>query len=71
MYEINNPTLYSGTIPFPCISGVYLGYRIDLEVRENIIEICQRLTEKEERKISVYQAKLSEYGYDISFEAIT
>lgn len=70
MYKINDQTLYNGIIPFPCISGVYLGYRIDPEVRENIIEICQRLTEKEGRKISAYQAKLSERGYDILFEQI-
>lgn len=70
MYDIDDQTLYNGTIPFPCISGVYLGYRIDSEVRENIIEICQRLTEKEGRKISAYQAKLSERGYDILFEQI-
>jgi len=71
MYEINDQTLYKGTILFSCISGVYLGYRIDPEVRENIIEICQRLTEKEGRKISVYQAKLSEQGYDILFELVS
>ena len=70
MYEINDPVLYSGTIPFPCISGVYLGYRINPEVRENIIEICQRLTKKTGREIRVHQAKLSEHGYDISFEQI-
>lgn len=71
MYEINDQTLYNGTIPFPCISGVYLGYRIDPEVRENIIEICQRLTMKTGRQVLVHQAKLSEHGYDISFEPIT
>ena len=71
MYDINNETLYKGTIPFPCISGVYLGYRTDPEVRENIIEICQRLAKKTGRQILVHQAKLSEHGYDISFEPIT
>ena len=70
MYEINDQTLYNGTIPFPCISGLYLGYRVDPEVRENILEICQRLTEKTGRKIHVHQAKLSEHGYDILFEQI-
>ena len=71
MYEINDQILYKGTIPFPCISGVYLGYRIDREVRENIIEICQRLVKKTDRPIRVHQAKLSEHGYDILFEPIT
>lgn len=71
MDEIDDKVLYNGTIPFPCISGVYLGYRIDPEVRENIIEICQRLTKKMGRQVLVHQAKLSEHGYDISFEPIT
>lgn len=70
MYDINNETLYKGTIPFSCISGVYLGYRTDPEVRENIIEICQRLTKETGRRVLVHQAKLSEHGYDISFEPI-
>ena len=65
MYEIDDDVLYSCNIPFSCISAVYLGYRIDKEVKENIIEICRRLSK--ERNISVFQEILSDDSYEIKF----
>lgn len=58
MYDIDKEALYSFNIPFPCISGVYLGYRIDKTVEEDIIEIKDRFKSKN-INISVYKAKLS------------
>lgn len=69
MYEINDSDLYSGNLEFPCISGVYLGYRIDPEIKKNIGEICQRCGSPE-KPIALYQAKLDLQGYDIRFEVV-
>ena len=69
MYDINEEELYAGNLKFPCISGVYLGYRIHPEKRDNILEICKRIGE-DKRKIPVYIEKLDEKSYDIMFEKL-
>lgn len=69
MYDINDQELYGGNIKFECISAVYLGYRIEPEVKQNIIEICHR-NSNPTNSIQVYQAKLEEEGYGIVFELI-
>lgn len=66
MYDVDDAVLYSGNIQMKCLSAVYLGYRVHPEVRKNIIEICKRISEKSE-KISVFQARLDDVGYDILF----
>lgn len=68
-YDINEKTLYGGNIEFPCISAVYLGYQIDAEVKENIVEICKRISTSE-KEVKVYIAKLSYDAYDIEFEEL-
>lgn len=69
IYDIDKEALYSFNIPFPCISGVYLGYRIDKTVEEDIIEIKDRFKSKN-INISVYKAKLSNDSFDIRFDKI-
>lgn len=67
IYDIDNEDLYKCNLSFPCISSIYLGYRIHPEVRQNIIEICNRITDK---KVSVFQAELEENSYKIKFKKI-
>ena len=43
MYDIDEEILYSGNLHFPCVTAVYLGYRIDPEIKENLIEIAGRI----------------------------
>jgi|GEM_PF-2473825 len=70
MYDINENVLYSENLPFPCVTAVYLGYRIDPEIKTNLIEIADRLSSTENRKIQVYQAKLENTGYSIIFDKV-
>lgn len=67
--DYGNKKIANNTIPFKCVSGIYLGFRIDPEVKENILEIAQRLQSKC-GKINVYQAKLSDNEYKLKFEKI-
>lgn len=69
LYDIDEEELYGGNIKFECVSAVYLGYRIHPEIRKNIIEICQRISEQE-NKVSVFQAKLDNETYEIKFDAL-
>lgn len=68
-YDMDFDELYNGNIKFQCISAIYLGYRIHPEVKENLIEICKRISTKE-NPIVVYQETLDKEGYEILFEAI-
>lgn len=66
----DNPSL-AGKVnyPFECISAIYLGYRTRPEIKENIIEICERLKEKGQ-SIDVFQMNLSENDYTLTKERI-
>lgn len=70
MYDVDEEILYSGNLPFPCVTAVYLGYRIHPEIKANLIEIADRISSAENRKIQVYQEKLESRGYEIGFEKI-
>ena len=73
-YDILQSDEYSllklGNIPFSCISGVYIGVRTEKEIKDNIIEICDRLSKKMNKRIPVYVARLSNDSYDILFDEI-
>lgn len=69
LYDIDNQTLYRGNIKFKCISAVYLGYRIDSEMKKNIIEICDRISSPG-NEIKVYQEIIDSSGYKIDFEPV-
>lgn len=69
MYDENDETLYKGNIPFNCISGVYLGVKIHPEIRQNIIEICQRLNTTK-NPVKVHQAKIGSNRSSVEFEEL-
>ena len=69
IYEFDDDALYSGSILFNCISAIYLGYRIDVEKRNHILEICNRINTLD-NSIRVYQEKLDKTGYNIQFEEL-
>ena len=73
-YDILQSDEYSllklGNIPFSCISGVYIGVRTEKEIKDNIIEICDSLSKKMNKRIPVYVARLSNDSYDILFDEI-
>lgn len=52
-------------IEFSCVSGVYLGFRIDNEVKENIIEIIERQNKNRKKPIEIYQTTLSNSNYEL------
>ncbi len=70
MYDVDEEILYSGNLHFPCVTAVYLGYRINPEIKANLIEIADRISTAEKRKIQVYQAKLENTGYGILFDKV-
>ena len=69
MYDKNDKILYSGNIPFNCISGIYLGIKIHPEIKRNILEICERIS-NDDKHIDVYQAKISGDRYKIEFDKV-
>ncbi len=70
MYNVDEEILYSENLPFSCVSAVYLGYRINPDIKTNLIEIADRISTAENRKIQVYQAKLNNTGYEILFDRV-
>ena len=69
IYDMNDDVLYSKNIPFKCISAVYLGVRIHPEIRQNIIEICHRISTSNQ-VVKIYQAKMSTNRSIVEFEEI-
>lgn len=69
MHDADDDVLYSYNLHFPCMKNIYLGYRIHPEIKKNIIEICDRLSQKGQQ-VMVYQAKLENESYDIVFDEI-
>lgn len=67
LYDLNDQELYSSNIYFPCVNAVYLGYRIEPEVRRSIEEACERLSRREKREIKVYQVGLERDCYRLNF----
>lgn len=57
-------------IDFSCISGVCLGFRIDDEIKENIIEIVERKNKNRKKPIEVYQTTLSNSNYALGKKKI-
>lgn len=73
-YEENCKELYEGILQFDCITGIYLGYRIDNEIEENIREIVKRINEIRNRHgrtaIRIYKAYLKNDGYQLEFNIV-
>ena len=70
LYEENDDVLYGGNIEFECISAIYLGYLIHPEIRQNILEICKRISTAY-KPISVFQMKIANDSFRIKFEKLT
>ena len=70
MYDINDDKLYEGNLNFKSVSALYLGYRIHPVIRQNILEICQRIEDKTGIRVGVYQETLDAEGYSIRFMLI-
>ena len=71
IYEENTDEIKEHTIPFDCVSSIYLGCRIDKEVQNNIIEIVERLNKNIKRNntgrnpIKIYKMELSNDSYEL------
>jgi len=69
MYDIDDNRLYEGNLHFKCITGVYLGYRIHPEIKDNIKEICNRISNGT-TTVTAYQARLDSKKYTITFDKV-
>lgn len=67
--DVQNPI-----INFDCATGIYLGYRVEKEVKENIVEIVDRINEDRKQKsrecVSVYEPTLNRDTYGFKFHKI-
>jgi len=74
MYLSEDPDLNNGIIHFDCISGIYFGYLIRPEIRQNLIEIVRRqnkFRKKETMKqIDLYDMCISNSTYELSTKKI-
>lgn len=70
MYKINDNVLYSQNIPFPCVSGIYLGTMIEKVKAEHICEIAGRLN-REGSDIKVYETVLDAEEYRLLFNEVS
>lgn len=74
IYEEDCEDLYDGMIQFDCITGIYLGYRIEKVIEENIKEIVERINkvryDNGRTAITIYKAHLKTDSYIIDFKKI-
>lgn len=75
IYEINEKELYHSIISFDCASRIYLGYRLNSVVKENLLEIVDRINSRRINshlpQIRIYQAYLQQDSYDLNFRLIS
>lgn len=69
MYDVDDDVLYGKNIPFKCVSAVYLGVKIHSEIKQNIVEICERLSNAK-HQVNVYQAKIGNNRSKVNFEKV-
>lgn len=71
IYEEDREELYAGIIQFDCITGIYLGNRIEKEIEENIKEIVKRINKVRDDNgrttIAIYKAYLNDDSYKLAF----
>lgn len=74
IYSGNYSDASNPIIDFDCATGIYLGYRIDKEIKESIIEIVNRINNKRKENsrdcVSVYETKLKTDTYGFEFYKI-
>lgn len=72
IYSNDCTNVLNPVIDFDCATGIYLGYRIDPLIKENIIEIVDRINNERKKNskdcISVYEAKLKRDTYGFEFK---
>lgn len=72
IYEENCEDLNDGIIQFDCITGIYLGYRIEKEIEKNIKEIVSRINAARycngRTAITIYKAHLKADSYKLDFK---
>lgn len=75
VYDIDDDELNRNIISFDYATGIYLGYRIERTIEENIFEIVQRINKKREEShlpyVKVYKMKMKPYSYELDFSDIT
>lgn len=57
-------------ISFPYVSSVYLGYRIDKDIRQDILDRVKRMNTRFDTKIKVYDSAFAEKEYKLCFNLI-
>lgn len=71
IYSGNYADVLNPTVDFDCATGIYLGYRMDQEIKEGIMEIVDRINNKRIENsrdcITVYEAKLKTDTYGFEF----
>lgn len=75
VYDIDDDELNRNIISFDCATGIYLGYRIERTIEENVFEIVQRINEKRKEShlpcINVYKMKMKPDSYELDVSKIT
>lgn len=75
VYDIDDDELNRNIISFDYATGIYLGYRIERTIEENILEIVQRINKKRKDShlpyVKVYKMKMKPYSYELDFSDIT
>lgn len=75
VYDIDDDELNRNIISFDYATGIYLGYRIERTIEENILEIVQRINEKRTDfhlpYVKVYKMKMKPDSYELDFSDIT
>ena len=72
IYEEKINNIESDDIYVPCVSAVYLGYRIEESKAEHIKEIIQKLNQnRNKKKIKLYESRINKYKYRIDYNEVT
>ena len=72
IYEEKINNIESNDIYVPCVSAVYLGYRIEESKAKHIKEIIQKLNQnRNKKKIKLYESRINKYKYRIDYNEVT
>lgn len=75
IYDKNEELLNNYIVEFDCATAIYFGYRIDKEVKDNLIEIIQRINMRRKKQnrtcIRAYQVYLVDHKYKFGYQEIT
>ena len=75
VYDIDDDELNCNIISFDYATGIYLGYRIERTIEENILEIVRRINKKRENShlpcVKVYKMKMKPDSYELDKSEIT